>query len=141
MRRIAVAVMMLFSFAVPWEYSLDLGEPFGNIARLLGLLLLVVCVPLVLRQGAIRKPGPVQWAVLALYLYFVCSYFWTASPVMTLEKMRAYFQVMMIVWLVWEVAKTPGHLRWLMRAFVAGCWVLAILTVLNYASAEAVATE
>jgi O-antigen ligase len=141
MQRIAVAVMMLFSFAVPWEYSLDLGEPFGNIARLLGLLLLVVCIALMLRQGTIRKPGPVQWAVLALYLYFVCSYFWTASPVMTLEKMRAYFQVMMIVWLVWEVAKTPGDLRGMMRAFVAGCWVLAILTVLNYASAEAMATE
>jgi hypothetical protein len=140
-KRLVLAMLMLFSFAVPWEYSLDLGEPFGNIARLLGLGLLLAVIPAVLMRGEMRRPGWLQWLVLALYLYFVCSYFWTVDSDATVEKIRAYFQVMMIVWLVWEAASEPKHLRGLLRAFVAGCWVLAVLTVVDFTSASAVAAE
>jgi O-antigen ligase len=139
MRRIAWGLLLLFAFAIPWEYSLDLGEPLGNVARISGLLLLLVAVPAVLQAGRLRTPGPMQWLVLALYIWFCCSYIWTIAPQATLEKMRAYFQEMMIVWLVWEFAESVGDLRALLRAYVAGSWVLAALTVANLASAEAIA--
>jgi O-antigen ligase len=132
---------MLYSFAVPWEYSLDLGEPLGNVARVLGLLLLTGTVAVVIWRWGMRMPGPMQWLVLSLYLYFAASYFWTVDPVATLEKMRAYFQVMMFVWIAWEVVASPMALRGVMRAFVAGCWVLAVLTMVNYLSAQAAAAE
>lgn len=141
MKRVTLVLLMLFSFAVPWEYSLDLGEPLGNIARVLGVLLLLTVVPLVLLKKGMRAPGLVQWLVLGLYLYFACSYFWTVDPEATLEKIRSYFQVMMLAWIVWEVADTPQQLNGLMRAFVAGCWVLALLTAMNFASASAVAAQ
>lgn len=136
MQRLTVGLLMLFTFTVPWEYSLDAGEPFGNVARILGILLLLAAVPAVLMAREMRKPGLVQWLALALYVYFACSYFWTVELETTVEKMRAYFQVMMIVWIVWEVVKTPRHLRGMLRAFVAGCWVLAILTCLNWSSSS-----
>ena len=141
MQRVTVGLLTLFAFAVPWEYSLDVGEPFGNVARILGILLLVAAVPAMLMTREMRGPGLVQWLVLALYLYFACSYFWTVEQEATLEKIRAYFQVMMVVWLTWEVAKTPQHLRGMLRALVAGCWVLAILTWMNFSSASAIAAE
>jgi hypothetical protein len=131
--------LLFFAFTIPWEYSLDLGEPLGNVARIAGLLLLLVAVPAVLQAGRLRTPGPMQWLVLAFYIWFCCSYFWTIEPQATLEKMRAYFQEMMIVWLVWEFAESVGDLRALLRAYVAGSWVLAALTVANLASAEAIA--
>ena len=136
MERLKLILLMLFAFAVPWEYSLDLGEPLGNVARILGILSLVALIPAVLMNGAVRRPGLVQWLVLAFYLYFVCSYFWTIDQEATVEKMRAYFQVMMIVWIVWEVGDAQEHLSGLIFAFVAGCWVLAILTLLNFAQAS-----
>jgi O-antigen ligase len=140
-RRLTVALLMLYAFAVPWEYSLDLGEPLGNAARILGIFLLIMAGLLVLMRRGVRRPGAVQWLVLALYLYFVCSYFWTVEQDATVDKIRAYFQVMMIVWIVWEVAEAPEDLRELFRAFVAGCWVLAILTFLNFASASSAAEQ
>lgn len=139
MRRIAWFLLLLFAFAIPWEYSMDLGEPLGNIARILGLLLILVAVPAVLQAGRLRTPGPMQWMVLAFYLWFCCTYFWTIDPLATLEKMRSYFQELMIVWLVWEFAESPRDLRALLRAYVAGSCVLAVLTVANLASPEAVA--
>jgi O-antigen ligase len=132
-KRLVFVLLMLFTFVVPWEYSLDLGEPLGNIAQVLGVLLLLAVVPLLLLRKGLRLPGVMQWLVLALYVYFACSYFWTVDAAATLDKIRAYFQVMMIVWIVWEAGDTAGHLRWLMRAFVAGCWVLAVLTIIDYA--------
>lgn len=141
MERLTVVLLMLFAFAVPWEYSLDMGEPFGNAARILGILLLFAVIPAALMNGGLRKPGLVQWLVLVFYLYFVCSYFWTVDQEATIEKIRAYFQVMMIVWIVWEVASGPEHFRGLVRAFVAGCWVLAILTLLNFTQVSTASPE
>jgi O-antigen ligase len=141
MRRITWVLLLLFAFAIPWEYSLDLGEPLGNIARLAGLLLLLAAVPALLQSRRLRAPGLMQALVLAFYLWFCCTYFWTIEPLVTLERLRGYFQEMMVVWLVWEFAESAGDLRALLRAFIAGSWVLAILTLANFATAEALAGQ
>jgi O-antigen ligase len=140
MRRIAWLLLLLFAFAIPWEYSLELGEPLGNIARVVGLLLLLVAIPALLQAGRLRAPGAMQGLVLAFYLWLCCTYFWTIEPLATQATMRAGFQEMMIVWLVWEFAESAGDLRALLRAYVAGSWVLALLTVASFASADAIAT-
>ena len=137
MRRVVWTLLLVFAFAIPWEYSLDLGEPVGNIARIAGLALLLAAIPAVLLAGRLRTPGPLQWLVLALFLWFCCSCFWTIELQATLPRLRGYFQVMMAVWLVWEFAESPEDLRDLLRAYVAGSWALAALTVANLASPEA----
>jgi O-antigen ligase len=139
MRRIAWLLLLLFAFTIPWEYSLELGEPLGNIARVLGLLALLAAIPAVLQAGRLRAPGLMQWLVLAFFLWLCCTYFWTIEPQETVTKLRGYFQELMIVWLVWEFAEDAGDLRALLRVTVAGSWVLAVLTVANFASAEALA--
>jgi len=139
MRRLAWVLLWLFAFAVPWEFSLDPGPPWGNIARMAGLALLLVAIPALLQAGRLRKPGPLQWLSLAYVLWLCCSSFWTIELKDTLLEMRAYPQVMLAVWVVWEFADSAWDLRWLLRAFVAGSWVLAGLTVANFASPEALA--
>jgi O-antigen ligase len=139
MRMLAQYLLLAFAFAIPWEYSLDLGEPLGNVARIVGLLVLLAAVPAIFQSGRIRALCVFQWLTLALFLWFCCSYFWTLDPTATLIKIRAWFQEMMIVWLIWEFADTPADLRNLLRATVAGSWVLAILTLAAFRSPEAVA--
>ncbi|MGB8029317.1 MAG: O-antigen ligase family protein [Terracidiphilus sp.] len=139
MRRTAWILLLLFAFAIPWEYSLDLGGPLGNAARVAGLMVLLAAVPAVLQAGRMRAPGAFWWLTLALFLWFCCSYLWTIDSTATLEKIRGYFQEMMIVWLMWELADTPADLRSLLRATVAGSWVLALLTLAAFSSPEAIA--
>ena len=141
MRRIACVLMLIFVFAIPWEYSLELGEPLGNIARVVGLVALLAAIPAVFQTGRVRTPGLMLWLVLALYLWLCCTYFWTIEPQATLARLRGYFQEMMIVWLVWEFAESAGDLRALTRAYIAGSWVLAALTLANYVSADAMASQ
>jgi F0F1-type ATP synthase assembly protein I len=141
MRRIAWGLLLLFAFAIPWEYSLELGEPLGNIARLVGLLRAAGGDSGGSRRpAACALPGPMLWLVLAFYLWLCCSYFWTIAPLATLDKLRGYFQEMMIVWLVWEFAERRRSAR-PVAGFVAGSWVLAVLTLASFATAQAVAEQ
>ncbi len=140
MRRAAWSLLLVFVFAIPWEYSLDLGEPIGNVARVAGLLTLFAAILAVLQSGRIRTLGSFHILALALFLFFCCSYLWTADPTATLTKIRAWFQEMMVVWLVWEFAETPADLRNLLRAAVGGSWVLALLTLAAFRSPEAIAS-
>ncbi|MGA2568886.1 MAG: O-antigen ligase family protein [Terracidiphilus sp.] len=139
MRRIAWSLLLVFAFAIPWEYSLDLEGLLGNAARIAGLLALLAAVPAVLQARRMRVPGAFWWVTLLFYLWFCCSYLWSIDPAVTIEKIRGYFQEMMIVWLVWEFADTPRDLRALLRATVAGSWVLALLTLAAFRSVEAIA--
>jgi O-antigen ligase len=140
MRRIVWILLLLLAFAIPWEYSLDLGEPLGNVARIAGLLVLLAAIPAIFQAGRIRTPNAFFWLTLALYLWFCCTCFWSIDSIVALEKLRGFFQEMMIVWLVWEFADTPDDLRNLLRATVVGSWVLAALTLLAFRSPEAIAT-
>ena len=129
MRRPAWALLVLFVFAIPWEYSLDFPAPYGNIARVLGILTVLAAVPAVLQAGTFRRLSAIHWLTLALYLWFCATFFWTVTPHETLTHLRGYAQEMMLVWLVWEFAQTQESLRLLLRAWLAGSWVLAILTI------------
>jgi len=141
MRRIAWLLLVAYAFTIPWEYSLDLGAPLGNVARITGLLLLAVAIPAVLQAGRARMPGLLHWLVLVLYLWICCTCFWSIDRVATLDKLRAFFQEMMVVWLVWEFAESPRDLRMLLRATVLGCWVLAALTLVEFHSAAMLVAE
>lgn len=134
MRRLARIVLLIFVFVIPWEYSLVFDAPFGNIARLAGVAALLAFVPAVFQAGRLRTPGALQILVLTLYLWFCCSIFWTIEPHDTANHIRGYFQEMMIVWMVWELADTPTDLRNFLRAYVAGSWILALLTIANFVS-------
>jgi len=140
MRRTAWILLLILAFAIPWEYSLDLGEPLGNVARIAGLLVLIAAVAAILQASRMRTFNAFCWMTLALYLWFCCTCFWSIDSVVTVEKLRAYFQEMMIVWLAWEFADTPADLRNLLRATVAGSCVLAVLTLLAFRSPEALVT-
>lgn len=141
MRRIAWGLLVLFVFTIPWEYSLVLPAPLGNVARIAGLCVLAAAIPAVLQAGRLRPPGLFLWLVLALFLWWCCTGFWTMDPPATLAKLRGFFQEMMIVWLLWELAESAADLRVLLRAWVAGSWILALLTLADFTSAQALAAS
>jgi putative inorganic carbon (HCO3(-)) transporter len=118
---------------------MDMGAPVGNIARLVGLLLLLAAIPAILQAKRMRTPGLLLWVILVFYLWLCCTYFWTIDSKATLEYVRGGFQTIMVAWLVWEFAESAEDLRALLRSYVAGSWVLAVLSLANLASADAIA--
>ncbi|HEY6487963.1 MAG: O-antigen ligase family protein [Terracidiphilus sp.] len=134
MRKAAWVLLLLFVFSIPWEYSLDLGEPYGNIARILGLVTLFVAIPAAIQAGGVRTPSALQILTLALFLWLCATCFWTVEPELTEQKLRGFAQEMMIVWLVWEFVESPRDLYLILRAWLLGSGVLAALTIANLPS-------
>lgn len=135
MRRIAWISLVVLVFAIPWEYSLDLGAPFGNVARILGLISCLLTGMAVLQAGGARRFSRLHFLTLALYAWLCCSYFWTLTPGGTLAHLRGYAQEMMLLWLVWEFVEDLSDLRVLLWSWLAGSWVLAVLTIGAFAAA------
>jgi hypothetical protein len=136
MRRLTNWVLLLFAFTIPWEYSLDLGEPWGNIARLTGLIVLALVLTLVLAKGRVRRPGLVLGVTLSFFLWLCCTAFWTVDTQATLERLRAMLQETIVVWFVWELCEDEADLHRLLIATLAGCWLLAALTCAEALSAH-----
>ena len=136
MRRLVWVLLVAFAFAVPWAYSLDIGEPYGNVARIIGLVALVAALAAILLAGRVRTPEALHWLTLVLFLWFCFTLFWTIDEHATLVRLRAYFQVMMPVWLIWEFIESPLELGDLLRAYIGGSWVLAALTIASFSSAD-----
>jgi len=136
MRKLARWLLLGLAFSIPWEYSLDLGPPFGNIARIVSLAALLAVAAAVLLAGRVRRLHPMHWLVLALLVWFAASYFWTVDAEATVVQVRAYLQVTMIAWFIWELTDSPEELRDLFRWYVAGCCVLAVLTFSNFLSPD-----
>ncbi|KAA6464691.1 O-antigen ligase family protein [Acidobacteria bacterium AB60] len=134
MRRVAWGLLLLFAFTIPWEYSLDFGAPLGNVSRIAGAAALFAFIPAVLQAGRVRRPGALHGLALALYLWTCCTCLWSIDATASLERLRTYAQVMMIVALVWELAEGQEDLRDLLRAYVGGAWVLALLTLADFVS-------
>ena len=141
MHKTAWALLVLFVFSIPWEYSLDFGSPYGNIARILGLLTVAAAVLAVLQEGRFRRLGAIHLLALALFLWLSCTYFWTEARSETLAHLRGYAQEMMLLWLVWEFVDGIGELRAVLRAWLAGSWILALLTIAGFAFSGGAAAE
>jgi O-antigen ligase len=124
-------LLVLFVFTIPWEYSLDFGAPWGNLARIIGLVLLAAFLAAVFQAGSMRTPALFHALVFAFFLWLCCSCFWSIDPHDTASHLPGYFQEMMIVWFLWELIETRADLRMVLLAYVAGAWILAILTIGN----------
>jgi len=137
MQRLARWLLYGFVFSLPWAYSLDLGEPWGNVARILGALTLAAALPAIAERGSIEAPGSIGALVWAYFLLQCCTIFWTLSEESTWDELRGLFQKMMVVWLTMLIAQGARDLTQLLRATVSGMAVLAALTVSGFTSATA----
>lgn len=129
MRRLAWVLLLFLAFAIPWEYALIFPEPFGDIARVTSIALLMTMVPSVLQKRSLQNSCTMFLLIGAFYLWWCVSYFWSIDQASTVARIRAYFQEMMITWFIWELVDHSERLRSLLRAYIAGSWVLALLTI------------
>ncbi len=140
MRRIAWGMLLLFVFTIPWEYSLDLGTPLGNVARIMGLIAMATAIPAILQAQELAQVGTFALAgsgfvpVVQLYVFLDCR---PACNVGQAARLRSGNDDRLAGMGVCRDG--VRDLRALLRISLAGCWVLAMLTAANLASPDAIA--
>lgn len=121
MRRATRCLLWLFVFSMPWDV---VALPaIGTISRLLGIAAVGAGVLTTVAETRFRRPGVIFWLALAFTVSSVLSLFWTISDAATLGRAWTYAQLLGIVWIVWEFARTGEDQQSLLVAFSLGAFV------------------
>lgn len=131
MTAIAYAALWIFVFAVPWENILVIPG-IGTISRLTGMAALGLAVLAVVITGRVRRPQPFHLAALLFVIWAGLGAFRTADQARGFGKFATYFQLLLVLWMIWELAPSFKRQRALMLAYVCGAYVAAVNTIVVY---------
>ncbi|HEX2609414.1 MAG TPA: O-antigen ligase family protein [Gemmatimonadales bacterium] len=133
---LAYACVWLFGFSLPWESLTGSGHVDTGgiliISRGTGVIALGAALGMMLITGRVRR-----W-----HLFHVAALLFVLSAGLGLllyhdfgeipKKFYTYVQLFLVLWIIWELAPNRSRLIGLLVAYVAGCYVAAVGTILLY---------
>jgi O-antigen ligase len=130
LERLAFLCLAAFVFAVPWEQVI---QPFGGMlpVRWISLALLGIAMLRMLVLRRFRKPASVHYPMVALAAWSAVTALWSANPMGTVVRAATYAQLLVLVWLVWELAPNQRRVSMLLAAYAGGAMVSSLETVRN----------
>jgi len=121
----------LFLFVAPWEAVAHLsGFPLG---LWIGSATFGIAVARTLLISRVRKLTGVHLWMFGFVALSAMSAMWTIDSAQTAARIGTYSQLLIAVWLIWELAPSEARVVTLMQAYVWGNVILAALTIRNYA--------
>jgi O-antigen ligase len=133
MTSLAYAALWVFVFAVPWE-NIIVIPGIGTISRLMGMVAVGFALLAAVMSGRVRRPQPFH---IAAVLFVICAgfgVFRTADEGRAIVKFGTYLQLLLVLWMVWELAPSFRKQQGLFLAYVLGAYVAVINTILVYRS-------
>jgi len=129
--RIAYIVLCAFVFDLPWgEYVPQLGGLV--LGTWIGLLAVGVMALRTALTGRRRILSPLHYWMLSLAAWSALSIFWTLDWGSTVTRVGTYLQLLIVVWLIWELAVTEERVVGLLQAYVFGALGASIGTLYNF---------
>ncbi len=131
MRKITYWLAFILIFIIPWEDSI-LIPAMGSIARLMGFVVAAFWAATMVMEGKFRKPHLFHVLVLLFFLWNFVSLFWSMDIENTIQRIKTYSQIFLLMLLYWELFQKPENLKAGLQAYIFGCYVLIISTIYNY---------
>jgi len=131
MRRITYWLAVIFIFIVPWEDSISVTS-LGSVARIMGLVMSAFWLITILIDGRFRIPHPFHVLVLLLFLWNFVSVFWSPNVDDTVQRIKTYSQIFILMLIYWEMFQKPEDLAAGLQAYIYGTYVLIASTIYNY---------
>jgi O-antigen ligase len=133
LEKFAFASLWLLVFAIPWENSLMIPG-IGTGARLIGILASGISALAIIEKGRVRVPSPGHVMMALFTTWAALSYLWSINPDVSLTQVFSYFQLLVMGWMIWELACRTRDQTRLMQAYVLGTFVSSIDTAHRYLS-------
>lgn len=131
MRKITYWLAVILIFIVPWEDSISVTT-LGSLARVMGLVLAAFWGATMLMEGRFRKPHVFHVLVLLFFIWNFTSLFWSPDQESTMQRIKTYSQIFLLMLIYWEVFQKPEHLMAGLQAYVYGSYILIFSTIYNY---------
>jgi O-antigen ligase len=131
--KLAFASLWLLVFAIPWENSLMIPG-IGTGARLIGIFASGISALAIIEKGRVRVPSPGHVMMGLFTTWAALSYLWSVNPEVALTQVFSYFQLLVMAWMIWELACRAQDQTRLMQAYVLGTFISSIDTAHRYLS-------
>jgi hypothetical protein len=131
MTTIAYAAIWLFCFVIPWEGVIRISG-MSIVSRAAGALALGCTLFAVLFSGRLRRWQGFHFAALIFVLAAAAELLILHSSDKLPAKYYTFPQLFLVLWMIWEVARTRGRLLSLLFSYVLGCYLAAFQTMLLY---------
>ncbi len=128
MTSIAYAALWMFVFVLPWEGVIRIGGT-AIASRATGVLAMGFTLFAVLFSARIRRLGLLHIAALLFVLIAGVDLFVYQATTRLPNKYYTYVQLLLVLWMIWEVCPTRQRINGLFLAFVLGCYVSSLLTM------------
>ena len=132
MRRLSLALLMLFVFTVPWQNAT------GYVTNALWAAAFVGTIATGLLERRIARPPALFLAMLAFVAWQLTTYYWSIDPESSLARVRLMIFMLVLVWMVTELAASERIRHYLMQAYVLGCFVLCGILINAFISGHAI---
>ena len=139
MRNIAFKISLVFIFLIPWEGVQLPG--LGTITRLFGFVMAGFWLATVVITKQLRKPGPFHIMVCIFVLWAALSIFWSENPNRTLGHVKTWLQLLMFVFVLWDLYTTKTAIFAGLQAFILGEYIGVGMTIYNYFTGNAYYTH
>jgi len=141
MRKITYGLALILIFILPWEDSISVTA-LGSLAKVMGFILAGFWIVTMLIEGRFRKPNFFHALALLFFLWNFVSILWSMDTESTLQRIKTYSQIFLLMLIYWEVFQKHENLMAGLQAYVYGSYVLIGSTIYNYVSGNvAVAYE
>lgn len=135
MRKIAFALSLIFIFTIPWEGMIEIPG-IGTAAKVIGFVLAVFWILTVIITNRLRKPSSFQIVFCFFVLWNVISVFWSANPDDTTVQAIRWIQLLIMVFILWDIYTTRTALLAGLQAFILGEFVAIGSALQNFLSGD-----
>ena len=104
----------------------------GSLARLVGFVVAGFWLGTIILEGKFRKPHLFHALVLFFFLWNFVSVFWSSDTESTIQRIKTYSQIFLLMLIYWDVFQKPEDLLAGLQAYVLGAYVLIVGTIYNY---------
>jgi O-antigen ligase len=132
LERIAYIGLCGFLFFLPWEEAPQLNG--FALSRWSGVATLAIAVLWIAVKNQRRSLSAAHYLMAGFVGLSAMSLCWTADVESTLTRIGTYSQLLVSVWLIWELATFENRVLGLMQAYLAGIFMASMLTIYNFAS-------
>jgi O-antigen ligase len=134
MNSIAYAALWLFVFVLPWEGVVRVDKT-AILSQATGMLAMGCTVFAVLSSGRLRRlhflhAAALLFVLTAAFDLLVFHQLGTRPP----AKFYTYVQLLLMLWMIWELAPSRGRVLNLLLAYVLGAYMASFQTLLVFRS-------
>lgn len=130
----AFVALWLFVFAIPWERSVVIPG-LGGAGSLLGLVAIFLGFLSIFGRGRLGLRAPSVFLVVmgGFVLWSAASIFWSLDPGRAIGRTITYVQLLVVVWLIWQLCNSHERHLALIQAYVLGAYVSLVSVLISFA--------